>query len=90
MTKQQLAQKVASGTGLSGSAATGAVDATFEAIAAELVGGGDVAVAGFGKFSVSERSAREGPQSGDRRDDPDRGEHRGEVRASHRAEEDAE
>jgi DNA-binding protein HU-beta len=60
MTKQELAPKVASGTGLTGSAATGAVDATFEAIAAELAGGGDVAVAGFGKFSVSERSAREG------------------------------
>ena len=60
MTKQELAQKVASGTGLTGSAATGAVDATFEAITAELAGGGDVAVAGFGKFSVSERSAREG------------------------------
>ena len=60
MTKQELAQKVASDTGLSGSEAKGAVDATFEAIASELAGGGEVAVAGFGKFSVSERSAREG------------------------------
>ena len=60
MTKQELAQKVASDTGLSGSDAKGAVDATFDAIAAELAGGGEVAVAGFGKFSVSERSAREG------------------------------
>lgn len=60
MTKQGLAQRVASGTGLSGSDAVGAVDATFAVIAAELVGGGDVAVAGFGKFSASERSAREG------------------------------
>jgi DNA-binding protein HU-beta len=60
MTKQELAQKVASDTGLSGSEASGAVDATFAAIAAVLADGGDVAVAGFGKFSVSERSAREG------------------------------
>jgi DNA-binding protein HU-beta len=60
MTKQQLAQTVASDTGLSGSDAAGAVDATFASIAAELAGGGDVAVAGFGKFSASERSAREG------------------------------
>jgi DNA-binding protein HU-beta len=60
MTKQELAQKVATDTGLSGSDAKGAVDATFDAIASELAGGGEVAVAGFGKFSVSERSAREG------------------------------
>lgn len=60
MTKQELAQKVASDTGLSGSDAKRAVDATFDAIASELAGGGEVAVAGFGKFSVSERSAREG------------------------------
>lgn len=60
MTKQELAQKVASDTNLSPSDAKGAVDATFDAIASELAGGGEVAVAGFGKFSVSERSAREG------------------------------
>ena len=61
MTKQELAQKVASDTGLSGSDAKGAVDATFDAIAAELAGRRrGCAVAGFGKFSVSERSAREG------------------------------
>jgi DNA-binding protein HU-beta len=60
MTKQELAQKVAAETGLSGSDAKSAVDATFDAIAAELAGGGECAVAGFGKFSVSERSAREG------------------------------
>jgi len=47
--------------------AKGAVDATFDAIAAELVGGGEVAVAGFGKFSVRERSARRGrnPSTGE-------------------------
>jgi len=60
MTKQDLAQQVASDTGLSSSDAKKAVDATFDAIAGELADGGEVAVAGFGKFSVSERSAREG------------------------------
>ena len=60
MTKQELAQKVAADTGLSGTQAKAAIDATFDAIASELSGGGDVSVAGFGKFSVSERSAREG------------------------------
>ncbi len=60
MTKQELAQQVASDAGLSASDAKKAVDATFDAIAAELANGGEVAVAGFGKFGVSERSAREG------------------------------
>ena len=60
MTKQELAQKVAADTGLSGSDAKGAVDATFDAIASELAGGGEVSVAAFGKFSVSKRAAREG------------------------------
>jgi DNA-binding protein HU-beta len=60
MTKQELAQKVASSADLSAADAKSAVDATFDAIASELAGGGEVAVAGFGKFSVSERSAREG------------------------------
>lgn len=60
MTKQELAQKVAAKADLSGSDAKNAVDATFDAIADELAGGNEVAVAGFGKFSVSDRSAREG------------------------------
>jgi DNA-binding protein HU-beta len=60
MTKQELAQKVADDTGIPQSQAKEVVDATFQAIADELAGGGEVAVSGFGKFSVSERSAREG------------------------------
>jgi DNA-binding protein HU-beta len=38
-----------------------------DAIASELAAGRDVAIAGFGKFSVSERSARDGrnPSSGE-------------------------
>ncbi len=60
MTKQELAQKVAEDANLSSGDAKSAVEATFDAIAKELSNGGEVAVAGFGKFSVSERSAREG------------------------------
>jgi DNA-binding protein HU-beta len=60
MTKQELAQKVADDTGISQNQAREVVEATFKAIADELQGGGEVAVSGFGKFSVSERNAREG------------------------------
>ncbi len=60
MTKQDLARKVASGTGLNGSQAGSVIDATFDAITAELAAGGDVRLTGFGKFSVLGRSAREG------------------------------
>jgi len=57
----------ASDTCLNASQARDVVDATFGAITAELVAGGDVAIAGFGKFTASERSAREGrnPATGD-------------------------
>ena len=60
MTKQELVQKVADDAGLNASQAKVVVEATFDAIVAELARGGDVSVSGFGKFSVSERSAREG------------------------------
>ncbi len=60
MTKQELAQKVADDAGISQNQARDVVEATFNAIADELQGGGEVAVSGFGKFSVSERKAREG------------------------------
>jgi DNA-binding protein HU-beta len=60
MTKHELAQQVAANTGLSGEQATSAVDAVFDAIAGELATGRDVAITGFGKFSVSDRAAREG------------------------------
>ncbi|MFL5845512.1 MAG: HU family DNA-binding protein [Solirubrobacteraceae bacterium] len=60
MTKQELAQKVADNADLGSGDARKAVDAVFDAIASELQNGGEVAVSGFGKFSVSDRSAREG------------------------------
>jgi DNA-binding protein HU-beta len=60
MTKNELAGKVSESAGLGVGQAKGAVDAVFDAIAAELAAGGEVAVAGFGKFAVSHRAARSG------------------------------
>ena len=36
------------------------LESTIEVISSELAGGGEVALAGFGKFSVSNRAARQG------------------------------
>ena len=60
MTKNELAGKVAESAGIGVGQAKGAVDAVFDAIATELAHGGEVSVAGFGKFAVSNRSARSG------------------------------
>ena len=60
MTKNELAERVASNTGLPNSQARQAVEATIDAISDELASGGEVALAGFGKFSVSQRAARQG------------------------------
>jgi DNA-binding protein HU-beta len=68
MNKNELAQQVASQSGVDAGAAKKAVEAVFETIANELQSGGEVAVAGFGKFSVSDRAARQGvnPATGER------------------------
>jgi DNA-binding protein HU-beta len=60
MTKTELAKQIAAATGLTADQAKSTVDAVFEMIAGELVAGRDVAIAGFGKFSVADRAAREG------------------------------
>ncbi|MGI8558701.1 MAG: HU family DNA-binding protein [Solirubrobacteraceae bacterium] len=60
MTKNELAGKVAEKSGIGAGQAKDAVDAAFDAIASELAAGGEVAVAGFGKFAVSHRAARSG------------------------------
>ena len=60
MTKPELAKRVAADAGITAGQAASVVDAAFDAIADEIAAGRDVAIAGFGKFSVSERSAREG------------------------------
>jgi DNA-binding protein HU-beta len=60
MTKNDLADKVAERTGLPASQARQALEAAIETVSDELAAGGEVALAGFGKFSVSHRSARQG------------------------------
>ncbi|HEV3046151.1 MAG TPA: HU family DNA-binding protein [Solirubrobacteraceae bacterium] len=60
MTKNDLAEQIAQRTGLASSQARQVVEATIEAVSDELAAGGEVSLAGFGKFSVSQRAAREG------------------------------
>jgi DNA-binding protein HU-beta len=60
MTKNELAEQVASRTGLAASQARQAIEATIESVSEELARGGEVSLAGFGKFSVSHRAARQG------------------------------
>ncbi len=67
MNKNELAQQVAS-RGVDSGDAKKAVEAVFDTIANELQNGGEVAIAGFGKFSVSDRAARQGvnPATGEK------------------------
>ena len=60
MNKTELIEKIAAGAGLTKADAKKALDATVGAIKEALVAGDKVAVVGFGKFSVNERTAREG------------------------------
>ena len=65
--KTELARAVAEETGLSGTQAKEAIEATLDTIATELTRGNEVSLSGFGKFGISERSARQGrnPQTGE-------------------------
>jgi DNA-binding protein HU-beta len=67
MTKNELADRVAQRIGIAAEQVRQALDASFDAVADELASGGEVALAGFGKFSVSHRSARQGrsPSTGE-------------------------
>lgn len=60
MTKTEFIDEVAERAGLSKKDASAAVDAVLETIEGALKRGSDVTFSGFGKFSVSARSAREG------------------------------
>jgi DNA-binding protein HU-beta len=60
MTKNELADKVAERTGLAASQARQALEVAIETVSDELAAGGEVALAGFGKFSISHRAARQG------------------------------
>ncbi len=68
MTKQEFVDQVADRAGLSKKDAGEAVDAFLETVEDALKRGSDVSFSGFGKFSVSQRSAREGrnPATGER------------------------
>ncbi len=68
MTKQEFVDQVADRAGLSKKDAAEAVDAFLDTVEDALKRGSDVSFSGFGKFSVSERSAREGrnPATGER------------------------
>ena len=60
MTKNELAERIAQDADLGIGQARNVVDTVIETISKELAHGGEVALAGFGKFSVSHRAARQG------------------------------
>jgi len=66
VTKQEFISQVRERAELNNAEATRAVDAVLDTISDTLKRGGEVAFTGFGKFSVSQRSARQGvnPQTG--------------------------
>ena len=68
MTKQEFVDQVADRAGLSKKDAAEAVDAFLGTVEDALKRGSDVTFSGFGKFSVSQRSARVGrnPATGEK------------------------
>ncbi len=60
MNKTQLVEQVAKRTGYSKTQSAEAVEATLDAITGALQKGDEVAITGFGKFSVAKRAARPG------------------------------
>lgn len=66
MNKSQLIDKIAAGADISKAAAGRALDAVIASVTESLKKGDDVALVGFGSFTVRERSARTGrnPQTG--------------------------
>ena len=67
MTKQEFVDQVATQSGLGKREASDAVDAVLDTIQEALQRGSDVTFSGFGKFSVSDREARQGvhPRTGE-------------------------
>jgi DNA-binding protein HU-beta len=67
VTKSQLVDAIAARTGLTLKQSTDAIEAALSAVEDVLARGGEVSLAGFGKFSVTERAARQGvhPRTGD-------------------------
>jgi DNA-binding protein HU-beta len=68
LNKSELIEQVADRADIKRSEAEAAVNAVTEVVKETLQRGGDVAITGFGKFSVAERGARQGvnPQTGER------------------------
>ena len=68
MNKSELVEQIAQRSGLSKDQAGEALGATIAAIEDSLAAGEEIAITGFGKFSVAHRSAREGvnPATGER------------------------
>ena len=66
MNKAQLVDKIAENADISKAAAGRALDALTDSVTAALKDGDQVALVGFGTFSVRERAARSGrnPQTG--------------------------
>ncbi|HHN8402211.1 TPA: nucleoid-associated protein HU-beta [Morganella morganii] len=66
MNKSQLVDKIAADANISKAAAGRALDAIIGSVTDSLKGGDDVALVGFGTFTVRERAARKGrnPQTG--------------------------
>jgi DNA-binding protein HU-beta len=65
--KNDLVASVAEAADISKADAAKAVDATFDSVASELAGGGEVRLVGFGTFSVADRRASTGrnPRTGE-------------------------
>ena len=68
MNKHELVEQIAQRSGLSKDQAGEALSATIAAIEDGLAAGQEIAITGFGKFSVADRSARDGvnPSTGER------------------------
>ena len=68
MNKSELIDQVASRADIKRNEAEKALTALTDVVKETLQRGGDVAITGFGKFSVAERGARQGvnPQTGER------------------------
>jgi DNA-binding protein HU-beta len=68
VTKQEFVDQVSQESGLSKGEATKAVDAFLAVVEGALKRGSEVSFTGFGKFSVSDRGARQGvnPQTGEK------------------------
>jgi DNA-binding protein HU-beta len=68
MNKSQLIEAVASDSGLTKADSSRAIESLLDTVSRTLKKGDEVAITGFGKFSVVKRAARQGvnPRTGER------------------------